>query len=150
MTYREVKADLFEYHYKGYCLAHCISADFKLGAGIAKEFEKRYKLRNDLLDWLGGEWYSKIYMKGYGYAIFHDRHNVIDLVTKERYWHKPTLQSLRIAVERMRELCDYYNISKIAMPKIGCGLDKLNWKEVRSIIKDVFKDTNIDIVICYL
>ncbi len=34
------------------------------------------------------------------------------------------------------------------MPKIGCGLDGLNWDIVRSIIKEVFKDTDIEILIC--
>ena len=36
----EVKQDLFIVP-KDYALAHCISADYALGAGIAKEFAKR-------------------------------------------------------------------------------------------------------------
>ena len=39
-------------------------------------------------------------------------------------------------------------VKKIAMPKIGCGLDRLNWNIVRSIIKEVFEDTDIEILIC--
>lgn len=37
MTYKEEKRDLFRVD-TDYYLAHCISADFALGAGIAKEF----------------------------------------------------------------------------------------------------------------
>ena len=35
MKYEEKECDLFSYYDKGYYLVHCISADFKLGAGIA-------------------------------------------------------------------------------------------------------------------
>lgn len=41
MVLKEVNKDLFTVS-KDYALAHCISADFKLGAGIAKEFDKRF------------------------------------------------------------------------------------------------------------
>ena len=50
MTYEERKCDLFSIDHNSYCLVHCISADFKLGAGIAKEFEKRFHLRDDLFN----------------------------------------------------------------------------------------------------
>ena len=39
---------------------------------------------------------------------------------------------------------------QLIMPKIGCGLDKLTWKNVKNIIKEVFDDTELNIVICYL
>ena len=40
MTIKEEKRDLFTMP-EDYALAHCISADFALGAGIAKEFDKK-------------------------------------------------------------------------------------------------------------
>jgi hypothetical protein len=36
------------------------------------------------------------------------------------------------------------------MPKIGCGLDKLDWSKVRSIIEDIFEDVDCEIVVMYL
>ena len=50
----------------------------------------------------------------------------------------------------MRDYCIKYNIRYLAMPKIGCGLDKLQWSKVREIIKDEFKDVDIQIEIRYL
>ena len=44
MIIKEVKKDLFTVS-NDYALAHCISADFTLGAGIAKEFDKRFNCR---------------------------------------------------------------------------------------------------------
>ena len=41
-------------------------------------------------------------------------------------------------------------INKIAFPLIGCGIDGLEWKKVREIIKDVFSGMNLDIIVCYL
>lgn len=41
-------------------------------------------------------------------------------------------------------------IQYLAMPKIGCGLDRLQWGKVREIIKDVFNDVNIEILVCSL
>lgn len=42
------------------------------------------------------------------------------------------------------------NIYRIAMPKIGCGLDRLSWDKVEPMIKEIFKDLDIEIIICYL
>ena len=39
MIYNEIKEDLFK-NKNEYYLAHCISKDFALGAGIAKDFNK--------------------------------------------------------------------------------------------------------------
>ena len=37
---------------------------------------------------------------------------------------------------------------KIAIPVIGCGLDGLEWCKVSEIIKEVFKGTDIEILVC--
>lgn len=39
---------------------------------------------------------------------------------------------------------------KLAMPKIGCGIDRLDWDKVQEIIKDVFRNTDVEILICEL
>jgi hypothetical protein len=50
----------------------------------------------------------------------------------------------------MKEQCEQKDITKLAMPLIGCGLDRLSWDNVSEIIEDVFEETNIDILICTL
>lgn len=37
---------------------------------------------------------------------------------------------------------------KLAMPRIGCGLDKLEWSKVKAIIEEVFADTDVEILVC--
>ena len=140
MIYLEKQDDLFKYD-KEYYLVHCISKDFALGAGIAKEFNERYSMREKLL--LSSR-YSKY--QSYGNAILID--NIFNLVTKDKYWHKPTLSSLLSALYDMKELCKKNNITKLAMPRIGCGLDGLNWSEVKQQIIYCFQDTEIEILVC--
>jgi hypothetical protein len=36
------------------------------------------------------------------------------------------------------------------MPRIGCGLDKLNWQDVKDIIIDVYGGSDHDLRIVYL
>jgi hypothetical protein len=36
------------------------------------------------------------------------------------------------------------------MPKIGCGLDGLDWDIVSTLIKGVFSDTDVNIQVYYL
>ena len=49
MIYHEEQIDLFSVS-KNYILVHCISADFALGAGIAKTFRDKYNVKNVLKD----------------------------------------------------------------------------------------------------
>lgn len=150
MVYKEVRTDLFRYE-KTHTLVHCISADFALGKGIAKQFEKRYSLKKALFEKYGTNWRGNNYgmfTKDKGVCLF--ANGVFNLVTKERYWHKPTLASVKNALLDMKGYAGQMQIKRLAMPKIGCGLDKLKWEDVSKIIKDVFSDTDIEIIVCYL
>ena len=136
MILTEKKMNLFEVD-KKYYLAHCISSDYELGAGIATEFQKRFHLKQNLK------------VKGAGIytdCILIDK--VFNLVTKNKYWNKPTYKSLEESLILMKDLIDLKNVNYLAMPKIGCGLDRLQWGMVREIIKDIFKDNDIEILIC--
>lgn len=141
----EIKQDLFLTS-EDYALVHCISSDFALGAGIAKEFQKRYGTRDELhshypnYHWQGGDCLNT----GSSSRI------VFNLVTKSKYWDKPTYKDLTDSLIELREICKLKNYIKLAMPKIGCGLDGLKWEKVKSIIEDVFNFSNIEILICSL
>ena len=146
MTYKEEKRDLFSVS-DDYYLAHCISADFALGKGIAVEFNKRFdmiqKLKDEFPDFI------EDYMHRYkldGECILIDK--VLNLVTKERYYYKPTYKSIKQALEMMKRVCMANDIHKVAMSKIGCGLDSLEWNKVSEIIKDIFKNTDVEILVC--
>lgn len=137
MKYTETFGDLFLLE-KTHYLTHCISSDYQLGKGIATEFNKRYNMRNKLIN-------SGIICKN-PECILID--NVFNLITKQYYYLKPTYKTLTISLEKMKKIVISNDIKKIAMPQIGCGLDKLKWDIVSGIIKNTFKDTDVEITIC--
>lgn len=139
MTIHEEQRDLFTVP-QGYYLAHCISADFALGAGIAKKFDEVYNMKFKLFKNYDGYEYEC------GDCLVVD--NVFNLVTKPKYYHKPTYESLKEALEAMKEYVLYFDINKVAMPHIAAGLDRLQWDQVFETIKEVFEDTDVDILIC--
>jgi hypothetical protein len=145
MIYKEEVRNLFEVP-KEYYLAHCISADFGMGKGIAVEFNKRFNMKETLLTKYPNYLNQWDNMGLVGECILEGR--VLNLVTKDRYFNKPTYKSMLQALREMQSLCWMYGIDKIAMPIIGCGLDRLEWPEVRDLIKDVFKNDNIEIIVC--
>ena len=67
------------------------------------------------------------------------------LITKKCYNDKPTYDSLRSSLRAMRAHCESHAVARLAMPRIGCGLDQLEWSRVRRIIDEVFTSTNISI-----
>ena len=146
MIFKEEQGDLFDKEIlPEYVLCHCISSDFALGAGIAKIFAKM-GVKKKLTETYPRHW------QGRGYCLFTevDGTVVANLVTKERYFHKPTLESLKQSLEDLREQAISRDLKKLAMPKIGCGLDKLQWEDVGAAIKEIFGDTDIEVLIKYI
>lgn len=133
--------NLFEVDDK-YYYAHCISADFEMDAGIAVDFKKKFHMKSKLQNMWKGQ------TPDYPQAILIDK--VFNLITKAKYYGKPTYKTIEVAIQDMQEICVQENIKYLAMPKIGCGLDRLSWDKVRKILSETFKDTDIEILVCSL
>ncbi len=143
MSYIEKKGDLFSTKINQ--LAHCVSVDFHMNAGIAKEFRKRYGRIDDLLS-------QNVVVGEVGILYLEDDLTMNDLtiyylVTKERYFHKPTIVSLRNSLKSLRDIMLLNEHYDIAMPKIGCGLDRLNWEDVKLLIQNVLVAKGINVTI---
>lgn len=137
-----VKMNLFDVSDE-YALVHCISADFALGAGIAKEFAKRGVKRALRAN------YEQLW-GDYGYCLkttVNDK-DYYNLVTKEHYYDKPTYRTLHEALINLKQKVG--NSAYLAMPKIGCGLDRLDWNIVIRYVEDVFDSTDVTIKVCFL
>jgi len=143
MKYQEIKGDLFKVS-EEYFLVHCISQDCKMGAGIAVEFVKRNpNMRNTL---------KKMNPK-IGDALYYNlegKHGVINLITKECYFHKPTREDFNKSINDLRMATLSYDLKKLAMPLIGSGLDRLNWNESSKFIQEIFADTDVEILVVKL
>lgn len=144
MIYKEETRDLFSVS-EDYFFAQCISSDFAMGKGIATEFNNRFDIKNKLKDKYGS--YVHIWEDASDRGFCVQEGKVFNLITKQFYWQKPTYQTIECALRMMKTLCSS-KVKKIAMPLIGCGLDRLEWNKVSDIIKKIFKDSDIEILIC--
>lgn len=145
MRYKAIRHDLFSLP-SDYVLAHCISQDAKMGAGIARTIRDKWDIyhvaelgRMKVLD-VGT---SLLQQDGGPYPVFH-------MITKEKYWHKPTRDNFNKALKDMSEQVKRKGIKKLGMPLIGSGLDQLDWNETDKVIRETFKHIPVDIVVCVL
>ena len=122
-------------------IAHCISADAKMTKGFADFLShkipglrstcKKVKL---LIGQVFPFWAST------------GRHYIYDLVTKQRFFDKPDLSTLLTTLEAMKSHAAMHAVSTLAIPKIGCGLDQMNWQESVKLLRDVFGYSDIHVV----
>ncbi|XP_053562839.1 ADP-ribose glycohydrolase OARD1 [Bombina bombina] len=123
-------------------MAHCISADCRMGAGIAVAFKKRFQRVEEIK--------RQNKPRGDVAVLENNKRYIYYLVTKNRASEKPTEKDLQRSLEAMKDHALLHLVTSISMPKIGCGLDRLKWERVSCILEDVFKNTNVKITVYYL
>lgn len=128
----EVHGDLFQCD-EAASLAHCISKDIGMGAGIAKTFVRKFRgMREELRNRQTGQ--DKLEIGDVG--IFEDGNRFIyNLITKEFYYDKPTYESVEMSLRSMLSHATEHEVKYICIPKIACGLDGLVWRAISKMIR---------------
>lgn len=157
MKFEEKKMDLFDVNTMlmrpVYCLAHCISADFGMFGGIVVGFNERWDMKNVLMsNYINVEDdFSKsgglcipVEVKDWGRDTV-----VYNLITKKTVGSLPTYDNLEKSLNRMKQHMLAAGHKNLAIPKIGCGIDRLEWIKVKELIFKVFEETDISILVCY-
>lgn len=166
MNYKEIQGDLFRSirfvngkvesifdEVPIYC--HCIANDGLYGKGIAPVFIDQVFKSGDIVKsvlaqdpWTGkGKVYACSTKSDDGTKTIYQAH----LITKECTFGKPTYETLYQALMSLRAYINQNkDITTIRMPRIGSGIDKLEWDKVKEIIQGVFGDMDINIVVYYL
>ena len=118
---------------------HWVSSDLAMSAGIATQF---VRLHPELAK-LGPNY--RTLKAAFLIAHFSSQNGnwIYNLVTKNSHYDKPTYYNLRKSLCRMKSHMLTYEIKEINLPQIGCGLDKLEWARVFSIILCLFANTGI-------
>lgn len=137
---REEQIDLFLVP-SYYFLAHGISGDFEDKTKIWSLFNQYYNLKEKLV---------KVCMYDFpdvGDVVKID--NVFNLVIKELAHDKLNIDDLKKSLEDLKICLMYTDVKYLAIPKIGCGNNKLDWDVVKPMIIDVLKDVDMELLICY-
>lgn len=139
--YNEINGDLFKSESTS-SLAHCIAKDLKMGKGVSGLFKKKF----GSIDCFKSK---NLEVGSVGILQDNDRY-VYYLITKSKTNGYPTLTDLKESLVSMKNHAVENNVKTISMPRIGSGLDKLNWDIVRNTIIEVFNDINININVYYI
>ncbi|EDW18239.2 ADP-ribose glycohydrolase OARD1 isoform X2 [Drosophila mojavensis] len=134
--FNEVDGDLFSAP-KTHSLAHCVGADLAMGAGIAVKFKEIYGKVDELE--------AQKARAGELALLKDDERYIYYLVTKSQSWALPTYETLQSSLEKMRDHMAKNDVHKLAIPRIGCGIDGLQWDKVKAIINDVFQREDVEI-----
>ena len=101
---------------------HCISADAQTSNGVGQFWSEGVprvrgtcRRANLFKDQVFPFWDSS------------SRRYIYNLVTKEKYSDKPELETLGTTLQNIPAHARRRGVSTIAIPKIGCGLDQMNW-----------------------
>ena len=137
IRYQEIIGDLF---HSTDPLAHCVSANFKISAVMAREIRRNFSTSYPInldhrLNPLWPQWIPS--QKKY---LYH-------LVTKQKFHKKPSFGTLRASLEPMQTHARENGVCQISMPCIGSDLDKLEWNVVRQLIQDTFKTSPVAIIV---
>ncbi|KAK3919253.1 ADP-ribose glycohydrolase OARD1 [Frankliniella fusca] len=131
----EVWGDLFT---MPTALAHAVSVDLHMGAGIAVGFKEYFGRVEELL-----QQRKKVgevaYLKHNGSFIFY-------LITKERFSDKKiSPDNVLNCLVNLSALCTSLGVEEISMPRLSCGLDLLKYEDVLPLIQAAFFDCNVKV-----
>lgn len=146
----ETKGDLFDgwNSVQGSSLGHCVSRCFSMSKGIAVEFKTRFGCVPSLKHQhpgVGGLAVLNAPTQEKAPARF-----VYYLVTKEVYHGKPTYDTITSSIQRMRTHAQQNGVKRLCLPRIGCGLDGLDWVKVLGILRASFHGSGISVCVYYV
>ena len=78
------------------------------------------------------------------------RRYLYHLVTKQKYFNKPTYSTIRASLARMRTQPEKNSISRNSMPCIGTGLHQLDWDKLKLLIQETFRTSPVQVVVYIL
>ena len=81
------------------------------------------------------------------YEIYSQRW-IYNLVTKQKYFHKPIYGSLKNSLTLMRDHAQAHRVKDVRLANLGCNLDKIQSQIVHKNLLEVFQQTDVSITVC--
>ena len=114
-----------------------------MSAGIARHFKRKFPTKYPFhLD----HSYTPLWPQW----LPETRRYLYHLVTKQKYFNKPTYSTLLASLERMRTHAENNGISRISMLCIGTGLDLLDWERVKLLNQETFPTSPVQVLVYIL
>lgn len=132
---------------KEYSIVYTLSKDFFNKKGLPAKIANRYKSMNTVIK----RAYKKTNdpsIRCIGFQPKNENRYIINLLIKDKYNSKTTYDIMFDALIQLKDDLLAMDVLKIAMPKIGIGTEGLNWGKVEEMIKTVFEDTEVEILVC--
>ena len=130
-----------------------VSKDCTASKGFALMLDKKFlELREHCI------WQVEVY-EGGGNTIIQNElqyiapslgHKIFSLIITTTNNNKPTVESFTSAMFELRNMILMPNIRCIAMPKLACGLAKMDWSEISALLYNVFNSSGKRICLCEL
>lgn len=120
-------------------LAHCVSLDFHMSAGIANSFRLQFSHQQVLR---AGPW-----RVGTAARVREGDRYIFYLVTKFNFYDLPELSDIRSSLRELAKWIELLNISSLAIPRLACGRDRHQWSVIEQEIISVFSDVPVIITV---
>ena len=133
---------------RGEIIAHCVSSDFEMGIGVAKVLaDLEPEMREDLRH----EFPRKKNKCDFKPMVVSYKDTIWNLVTKYRYFNKPTVTEVRECLIELRETLHVQfgvaNVKYISMPMIASGADKIPWDITKALLEEIFEGNEFVITV---
>ena len=114
----------------------CIPSKIKSINGLAKQIIDSYEVNSRL----------KRHKLKVGKSIaLESKRTILFMVTKKINTSKPSYDILNSCLHDLKQLCNKHNITKLAFPKYGASMDKLDWNIISDSLNKIL--TNIQLTI---
>ncbi|MCI2172579.1 macro domain-containing protein [Schleiferilactobacillus perolens] len=143
MNYHEEVQDLFDSD-PAYVFAHCVAADAGMGGDIAWTFRHRYpEMPAAVLAAQPVVGDAIRYVSDDGRVIY-------NLISKGSSAQLPDRSDFEDSLRALKRALLAHGEKRLAIPRIGAGIDRLNWSDSAGFIQELFADTDIEIMVCVL
>lgn len=123
-------------------IAHAVSYDGKMGAGLALQLHKTFNLRSEFRN-------TARQCPGI-VPIWRNGRLIINCITKWNFYDKPPPSQVRLSLIALRDFMAFNNIRELAIPEISAGLDRVPLPVVINILNDVFSATPVTVYMHHL
>lgn len=136
---REIRGDIFDVEADAICVTtNMVTGRFGavMGRGLALGFAQKYPTLPALL----GEDIRYRQGKVFAVRLHGEPRAIINLPTKGHWRNPSSIELVEASIRSLVKLTDFNEWSKVVLPRPGCGLGGLDWKDVKAVIEPLLDD----------